>query len=242
MPRAISPTLSKASRWLMLAAAAVAVSGSALAQYKWIGPDGQVNYGDRPPSQDAKKLMANGGEARVLAGSNSELPFAVRAAQAKSPVTFYAAANCNACDQARKLMSDRGIPFTERQIRTAADLEAFKQLGFADGTVPALTVGNQRSQGFEAGAWSALFDGAGYPKSARLPEGYKAPTPTHLASGKPALDGEAARQAAAQEKQARERQVADAQAQAKQRADRARDEQARDAAVAIASDPSRFRF
>jgi hypothetical protein len=61
--------------------------GTAQAQYKWFGADGQVNYGDRPPTADAKLMGAAGATiSPPPSGENAELPFPVRAAAARFPV------------------------------------------------------------------------------------------------------------------------------------------------------------
>jgi glutaredoxin len=215
------------------------------AQYKWVGPDGQLNYGDRPPSQEAQKMRAGVGPGRVLStegSAASDLPYATRTAASRAPVVLYAAADCNLCDQARRLLVERGIPFSEKQIRAKADLEAYKQAGFSDGSVPGLSVGAQRTQGYEATAWQGLLDSAGYPKSARLPEGYRAPQAVSLASGKPALDGPAAAQAAAQEKLAQEKAAQEKIAQARSQQEKLQSERTRAAAMAANSEPGRFKF
>jgi glutaredoxin len=225
------------SKTILTALATLLLVSPAVAQYKWVGPDGQLNYGDRPPSQEAQKMRAGVSPGRVLAaesGATSDLPYATRTAASKAPVVLYAAADCNLCDQARRLLVERGIPFSEKQIRAKADLEAYKQAGFSDGSVPGLSVGAQRTQGF--------LDSAGYPKSARLPEGYKAPQAVSLASGKPALDGAAAAQAAAQEKLAQEKAAQEKLAQARAQQEKLQSERTRAAAMAANSEPGRFKF
>ncbi len=233
------------SKTFFTALATLLLASPVSAQYKWVGPDGQLNYGDRPPSQEAQKMRAGVSAGRVLAaesGTTSDLPYATRTAASKAPVVLYAAADCNLCDQARRLLVERGIPFSEKQIRAKADLEAYKQAGFSDGSVPGLSVGPQRTQGFEATAWQGLLDSAGYPKSARLPESYKTPQAVSLASGKPALDGPAAAQAAAQEKLAQEKAAQEKLAQARAQQEKLQSERIRAAAMAANSEPGRFKF
>lgn len=160
----------------------------AAAQFKWIGPDGQVNYSDRPPPADARPAAGReaaasatgAGPATVpVAGndaerSNAALPYAARTAASRHPAVLYAAPDCPPCATARAHLTRRGVPYSERTITTAADADAMKRLGFSDTGLPALTVGASRTQGYEAGAWDKLFDAAGYPKSSPLPPSWKA--------------------------------------------------------------------
>lgn len=149
-----------------------AANGSLVAaQYKWIGPDGSVNYGDRPPNAEVQVLKGPGTKADQTPG-DATLPYALRMAAAKYPVVIYSTADCKPCQQGRGQLSQRGIPFTEKLVRSAADLEALKKLGFEDGMLPGLLVGRQRLNGFEATAWNNLLDAAGYPKNSMLPRGY----------------------------------------------------------------------
>ena len=76
-------------------------------------------------------------------------------------------------DYLGQLLNERGIPFAERTLANADDLEAYKALGFADSSLPGLGVGSERSTGFEANAWNRLLDAAGYPKRSMLPANYR---------------------------------------------------------------------
>jgi hypothetical protein len=163
----------------LLAAALAASAGPTMAQYKWIGPDGSVNYGDRPPTTDAQSLKT-GARPEPAAVGDPNLPYALRMPARKSPVTLYAGEDCEPCQSARAHLAKRGIPFSERLIRTPADLEAFKKLGFADSMMPAVAVGSHKQTGYEPGSWDAALDAAGYPKSSMLPAGYQAAAPETL--------------------------------------------------------------
>lgn len=153
----------------------LAASAPAAAQYKWVGPGGQVTYSDQPPPAGTIGV-ALGTPAPTARRDEAALPAALRAASSKYPVTLYTTKDCTPCQQARAHLSRRGIPFSERTVTTRADAELYKQVGFTDFSFPGLTVGRDRSVGFEAGDWDGLLDAAGYPKTSALPPGYR-PTP-----------------------------------------------------------------
>jgi glutaredoxin len=164
--KSIPPTHSLAATLLLALAA-----GPAAAQYKWTGPDGKVVYGDRPPAavSNAKPVTTNVG----MPPAAPALPWSLQQVADRYPVTLYASPDCGPCDIGRKHLQTRGIPYIEKMLTKHADFEAFKALGFTETLLPAMTVGRQRSIGFNAGAWNALLDAAGYPASSALPRGWK---------------------------------------------------------------------
>ncbi len=162
------------------------------AQYKWIDDDGKVNYGDRPPTTQVRMLASPGKGTSVAAAppsADSVLPVALKTAAARFPVTLYTGRDCAPCGQARAHLAKRGIPYSEKTITSAADAQAFKKLGFPDLSVPALTVGQERQSGYEAGAWDGLLDLGGYPKASLLPPDFKGANPEALAGEKPGPAG-----------------------------------------------------
>lgn len=168
---------------------ALLVSGAAqAATYKWIDADGRVNYGDRPPDANARPMSiasppAPGG-ADSAAGDPS-LPYPLRMASLRYPVTLFTGRDCEPCERAREHLARRGIPFAERQLRTERDLESFRKLGFAEPNVPSIRVGRESGAGYQADAWDRLFDAAGYPRTSMLPAGWR-PTPAQAAAQSPA--------------------------------------------------------
>jgi glutaredoxin len=87
---------------------------------------------------------------------------------------------CAPCDTARAYLSQRGIPFTEKTVNSAADIERLKQAG-GDGSMPMLLVGRSKQTGFESGAWGNMLTAAAYPESSRLPSGFRNPPATAAA-------------------------------------------------------------
>src|SRR5450432_1586142 len=64
----------------------------ALAQYKVVGPDGRVTYTDKPPTQ--KDVRIGGATTGGSDTASGGLPYDVRQAVARYPVTLYAGKNC----------------------------------------------------------------------------------------------------------------------------------------------------
>ncbi len=158
---------------LVLVAVAAAAAPS-IAQYKWQTPAGETVYSDVPPPGGAQRLNE-----RVLtraaepAAGVVDLPYELKTVTSRFPVVLYTAPDCAPCLTARSHLSARGVPFSEKTVSTLADFDAFKGQGFSDNSFPALTVGRDRTVGFEAGAWDRLLTAAGYPKSSQLPPRYR---------------------------------------------------------------------
>jgi glutaredoxin len=178
-----SSAASRSTRLARLAAVALLLGGAAfgaLAQYKIVGPDGKVTYTDKPPTpQDIRPSKGTA----APAGANG-LPLETRQAMQKYPVTLYATKSCTGCDQARQLLRQRGVPFSEYSLSTDADYMAL-QARFGGTTLPVITIGSQPMKGYSTNDLQSYLDAAGYPAQARL-AGYSWPPATPL-TPRPAL-------------------------------------------------------
>ncbi len=131
--------------------------------FRWVDKAGAVHYGDEPPRDaddvERKKLSSEPSQ-------NEDLPYETRVAQQNFPVTLYVTARCGGlCAQARALLNKRGIPFSEKVLRTKAEADALKELtGFVK--VPVLAVGKTFLEGFREEQWTDELEAAGYPKTA----------------------------------------------------------------------------
>ena len=159
---------------LVLALAA----GAVVAQqqlYRWTDQKGRLNVADTPPPPGAKDVH----QWRVIASSAAEggsEPYALRQARKESPVTLYTAADCDPCNDARKLLNSRGIPFKEVSVTEKEVNELVKLAGSA--SVPVIVVGSATQKGFEGSAYHRLLDDAGYPKMGLLaPRSQQEPKP-----------------------------------------------------------------
>lgn len=163
--------------------------------YRWVDNNGKVHYSDTPPPTNAKNAEVKkvGGNAIDV----DKLPYATRDAMKKSPVTLYAN-NCGTpCDQAKQLLTKRGIPFSLKNPESStADADALTKL-IGSLEVPVMVVGsNSPLKGFEEGAWTSALNNAGYPTTASIinnassPKNNKSPeansTPSTSGGNKPA--------------------------------------------------------
>ena len=150
--------------------------------HRIVGPDGKVTFSDRAPedkkAQSTVLSTASGG-----AASNPALPSELRQIASRFPVTLYTGESCSPCQQARQLLVQRGVPFTERSVNTNDDLDALRRLS-GESALPFGTIGRQQLKGFSDAEWTQYLDAAGYPAQSRLPRGYTQPAATPLAPTK----------------------------------------------------------
>ena len=163
-----------------LCATALAASFALQAQtnvYRWVDKDGKVHFTDAPPPPDAKSATQ---KRFGQAADEQPLPFSTQAAMKRNPVMLWVAPNCEPCTQARQLLSNRGVPFSERDVQANVETQqAFKAVS-GDLNVPVLDVGGNRIKGFEEGQWSAALDAAGYPKDRPYGQAPTRPTIANL--------------------------------------------------------------
>ncbi|HEX4236281.1 MAG TPA: glutaredoxin family protein [Caldimonas sp.] len=157
---------------LLAAAALLATAPLVHAQYKVVDTDGKVTYTDRAPNTNDGRVTALGARA-PLGTPEPELPFELRQVATKYPVTLYTTTGvCDACVAGRQLLSQRGVPYTERQAVTSEDVDALEKLsGGRD--APTLTIGSQVLRGLAHDTWNQYLDAAGYPRESKLPSGYQ---------------------------------------------------------------------
>ena len=167
---------------------------SAQTIYRIVGPDGKVTFSDKPPVAEQGKVTGTGAGLRNSAASDN-LPFELKQAVSKYPVTFYSTAKCAPCDAGRNLLNGLGIPFSERTISSNEDTEFLQRLA-GDNNLPVLTVGGQKLKGYSDSEWSRYLDAAGYPAVSALPSGYKNPAPTPAVAVKPKDEPKSAEKAA----------------------------------------------
>ena len=153
----------------------------AAAQYKWVGPGGEVTYSDRPPPAGSDAVKVSPVASTAARRDDASLPAALREPASKHPVVLYTTADCAPCQMARAHLTRRGVPFSERTVSTAADAEALRRAGFQEVTMPGLGVGRDRTVGYESSAWDRLLDAAGYPQTSMLPASYRQQPPVALA-------------------------------------------------------------
>ena len=176
---------------LLLALSASASGAWAQTPYKVVSPDGKITYTDRPvtaqPGMQVQALKRDAiSDAVSGAVSGPPLPADLRAVQARFPVIVYTTLDCASCDSGRRLLQQRGVPYSERLVTTEDDIAALQRLS-AGRTLPVLTVGGQTLRGYSENDWLSTLDLAGYPKESRLPRGWQAPAAEPLVARTPVV-------------------------------------------------------
>lgn len=167
--------------WIALYMLAGAMSAHAQV-YKWVGPDGKIQYSDVPPASNPQ-VEAVAVDVPSPVSGKAALPKDVAEAAKKNPVTLYSSANCTPCDTARSLLLTRGVPFSEKTVRTADDVAHLREVS-GDAQLPVMIVGTRKHQGFMAQDWDESLTAAGYPITNKLPKTYRNPPPEAAAPRK----------------------------------------------------------
>jgi glutaredoxin len=155
--------------------------GDARAQqiYRIVGPDGQVTFSDKPPLEPSARATAAPSVPLAAGSADSALPFELRQVASRYPVLLYTGPACPPCGAGRSMLSNRGIPFTEKTVTTNEDIDALSRLAGVP-TLPVLAIGTQQLKGYSEVEWAQFLDAAGYPKTSQLPAGYRTPPATPL--------------------------------------------------------------
>lgn len=174
--------------WLSACLTIVTLQTQAGELFRWVDKAGKVHYGDTKPADVAdverKKLSSP-------AAQSEDLPYETLRAQQNFPVTLYVMDGCTGpCVQARDLLHKRGIPFSEKPLKTQEDIDAFNKTTGSRVT-PTLAIGKNYLSGFLESKWNSELDIAGYPKTASYrqrvaPPAPPAPPPAAEKPGEPA--------------------------------------------------------
>lgn len=158
-------------RYIVAAVLLAAFAAHAQQIYRWTDEKGRVHISDTPPPAGAKNIQKRGGAGSSagegVAASSGE-PYALQLARKNFPVTLYSTPGCEACDEARKLLNARGVPFKEVSVADETTVEELKKSAGST-SVPALIVGSTVQKGYEEGTYQRVLDAAGYPKTGVLP-------------------------------------------------------------------------
>ncbi|HUX31233.1 MAG TPA: glutaredoxin family protein [Thiobacillus sp.] len=171
----------KAGTLLTAVCLTIASASLAAAQlYQWKDAQGRTVYSDQPPPPSIHNAQQKSFKGNVIEIGDS---YALKTAREKFPITLYASACGAPCDQARQLLTERGVPFSNKDPQANPSAQAELQKLTGRSSVPVLVVGSDKIDGFETGQWQAMLDRAGYPKSA--PPGRK-PAPQTAVAPAPA--------------------------------------------------------
>jgi len=135
--------------------------------YRWTDANGRVFYTDTPPPGDARNVEKKNLGDRAGSGT---LPYATQMAAKNFPVILYTSDCGEACEEGRKLLDGRGVPYAEKIARDQGiQAELLNLVGGATVEVPVLVVGRTIVRGWESGQWHSTLDAAGYPKTSPIP-------------------------------------------------------------------------
>ncbi|MDP1654201.1 MAG: glutaredoxin family protein [Rhodocyclaceae bacterium] len=129
--------------------------------YKWIDAQGRTHYGDRPPAEAKARPVAAAintySGTPVLNASGKPAPSALQ----REALVIYTTPSCGYCQSAKAHMSQRGIPYTERDVTISESYEReFRQKGGRG--VPLIVAGSRTLNGYSHESLEALLKGAGY--------------------------------------------------------------------------------
>ena len=168
-------SLKNAAKIIAVLSIITPASGQLHAQqvYKSVDKNGQVTYSEVPP------LPGSGDKLTGDSAASVSLPYALQQVVSRYPVTLYTTADCGPCISAKLMLTQRGVPFTERTVSSNEDLTAYKRLN-SDNNFPLATIAAQQLKGYEESEWTKYLDAAGYPKSSSLPRNYRNAEPVSL--------------------------------------------------------------
>ncbi len=145
---------------MLLAAGPAAGQDDDNKMYKWVDEDGNVTYQDQPPPDDSGQVQAFDESPVESTGGAQD------AALPDVDLTLYSIEACDACDLVRNLLSERGLPFTEKDAES--DVAVQEELREVSGalSVPALAIGDEVLTGFNRELILRVLEDYGFPASA----------------------------------------------------------------------------
>ena len=163
---------------LLIPALFATLPAQAVQLYQWKDAQGHVFYSDHQPPPAVKNATQKNFKGSFIERGES---YALKRAREKSPVTLYISSCGAPCDQAKRHLEQRGIPYTSKNPEGGPDRAALEKLTGRT-NVPVILIGKTKIEGYEAGQWDASFDQAGYPKAGDL---LKKPVPAQTSANPP---------------------------------------------------------
>jgi len=119
--------------------------------YKWVDENGNISYQDSPPPKDVNVLDSDVlkeskvGNQPVKEVSRAALPEPVL--DGSTPVLVYTADNCKPCQSVVLFLTQKQVPFIERDIRSDRNARSRLSKLSKQISVPTLFIGEQVVQG-----------------------------------------------------------------------------------------------
>jgi glutaredoxin len=145
-------------RIIAVCALLACIPASAQQIYRWVAPDGRVQYSDKPPAGVQAKPV----ELRINSYSGAPQVSGIASAGTFRPeIRMYATDWCGYCRKARDYCARNGIRYTELDVeKSPAARDEYQRMG-ARG-VPVILVGTQRMNGYSEQRLAQMLKAAGY--------------------------------------------------------------------------------
>jgi glutaredoxin len=159
----------------LLASGSVAGEDDDNRLYKWVDEHGNVTYQDRPPPDESGQVQSIGRTTEQSADETLDgtLP--------DVDLTLYSIDDCDSCDLVRKVLMERGVPFSEKDAE--ANVEVQEELKKVAGvlSVPTLAIGDEVITGYNKRWILKVLEEAGFP--AATGDGTTSGSPAPLTPG-----------------------------------------------------------
>lgn len=136
--------------------------------YKWVDEQGSISYQDSPPPKNAKVLDSdvlkdlNPKQEKVQELTRTSISAPI--SDGSQPVMVYTADNCKPCQSVVLYLTQKQVPFIERDIRDDRRARGRLAKESKQISVPSLFIGSDIVQGSSKAQISAALKKAGYLK------------------------------------------------------------------------------
>ena len=146
--------------WSFLALMASAASSvAAVTVVECVDGEGNSSFRDKCPPGMTKKAD------KKLIGVGGTKEESMNALAEASPITLYTVPDCDACDLVRNVLTQRNLPYTEKDVQDNAASQDEMKAATGGLTVPALTIGSSVLTGYSRAAIDGALQQAGYPST-----------------------------------------------------------------------------
>jgi len=144
--------------WSFLALMATsAASLAAVTVVECVDGEGNSSFRDKCPPGMTKTAD------KILLGVAGPKEDSVTAVAEANPITLYTVPDCDACDLVRNVLTQRNLPYTEKDVQDDATSQDEMKAATGGLTVPALTIGSSVLTGYSRAAIDGALQQAGYP-------------------------------------------------------------------------------
>lgn len=161
--------------------------------YKHVDEQGNVTYTSSKPEGETGEF-----EEKEVSQPDETPDTDLDALAEDTPIMFYSAPQCAACDMVRTYLTSTGMPFTEVDVSDDYDAQQAMKQDVGSLNVPTVSVGGRNLSGFNASALDTILEVAGYPvgsaggatDTGAVPQAEQAPGQDEVAGEGEAIDEE----------------------------------------------------